>query len=161
MVQVTEISATTDKPGQDARRTWMAVLARSTTAELEAGWAALPLRPAYRLLRPAESGLTMIRARAGGDGSSFNLGEASITRCTLKTDTGHTGVAYVLGRDRRHAELAAAFDALMQDPRTRKSVQEGIVAKIARRLAAECDTRSRKSASTRVDFYTLVRGENP
>ena len=103
----------------------------------------------------------MIRARAGGDGASFNLGEASITRCALRTEAGHTGVAYLLGRNRRHAELAAAFDALLQDPRTREPVQEAIIAKIAARLAAERDARSRKSASTRVDFYTLVRGENP
>ena len=139
----------------------MAVLARSTTAELESGWAALPKRPTYRLLRPAETGLTMIRARAGGDGASFNLGEASITRCTLRTDAGRIGVAYVLGRNRRHAELAAVFDALLQDPATRESAHEAVVARVASRLTEERDARSRKSASTRVDFYTLVRGENP
>ena len=139
----------------------MAVLARATAAELESGWAALPTRPAYRLLRPAETGLTMIRARAGGDGARFNLGEASITRCTLQTDAGRIGVAYVLGRNRRHAELAAVFDALLQDPDTSGSVRETVVARIVVRLTAERDARSRKSASTRVDFYTLVRGENP
>lgn len=139
----------------------MAVLARATAAELESGWAALAMRPTYRLLRPAETGLTMIRARAGGDGACFNLGEASITRCTLRTDAGRIGVAYVLGRNRRHAELAAVFDALLQDPDTSKSVHETVVARVATRLTAERDARSRKSASTRVDFYTLVRGENP
>ena len=85
----------------------MAILARASREELEAAWSSLESPPAYQWLRRPETGLAMVRARAGGGGAKFNLGEASITRCTLRTADAKTGVAYILGRDRRRAELPA------------------------------------------------------
>ena len=58
----------------------------------------------------------MVRGRAGGGGAPFNLGEMTATRCTVRTDGGFVGHAYVAGRDERLAELAALVDALLQDP---------------------------------------------
>jgi len=142
-----------------ARRAWMAVLARAAREDLEAAWAALPARPDYRWLRRPETGLAMLRGRAGGTGERFNLGEASITRCALRTAAACTGVAYILGRDARRAELAAAFDALMQDPATRAAASP-VIGRLAAGQAARRDEAGRKAAATRVDFYTLVRGES-
>ncbi len=95
----------------------MGVLARAARDELEAAWETLEPRPAYDRLRPPETGMVMTRGRAGGTGRRFNLGEMTVTRCALRLDSGEMGIAYVAGRDRRHAELAALFDALMQDRR--------------------------------------------
>ncbi len=75
-----------------------------------------PILPDYTVLRGPESGLVMVRGRAGGGGAPFNLGEMTVTRCTVRTESGLVGHAYIAGRDERRAELAALADALMQDP---------------------------------------------
>jgi len=89
-----------------ARKTWMAVLARAPAETLhQAGAAHLP---AYTRLRGPELGLVMLQGRTGGTGPAFNLGEATIARCTVRSEAGQVGHAYCLGRDLRQAELAAA-----------------------------------------------------
>ena len=121
------------------RQQWISVLAKSSSRELE--------------------GSIMVRARAGGSGVRFNLGEMTATRCTIQIEKGHVGSAYVMGRDHRHAELAALFDALFQDPLHYSEIFNSIVS----RLKISCDKRkeeiSKKSAATKVDFFTMVRGE--
>src|SRR5262249_26986863 len=105
----------TDEVGR--RRHWMGILARASRAELEDAWRALAPQPRYTQLRKPESGLAMVRGRAGGTGAPFNLGEMTMTRCAVRLEDGApvTGLAFVAGRDQRHAELAAVFDALLQD----------------------------------------------
>ena len=100
----------------DARRRWMAALAKAAPGALERAWADLADRPEYGFLRRPEIGSAMVRGRAGGNGRRFNLGEMTVTRCSVRLADGTAGHAYVAGRDKRHAELAAVFDALMQDP---------------------------------------------
>ncbi len=138
----------------------MAVLARSEIRELEAAWCQLTTPPSHTWLRRPETGLVMLRARAGGSGAKFNLGEASVTRCTLRTDSDLTGVAYLLGRSHRHAELAALFDALLQDETRHAELQRGLIDRLAAAQAVRRDEASRKAAATKVDFYTIVRGES-
>ena len=138
----------------------MAVLARAGVDELEAAWRGLAAQPEYIWLRRPETGLAMLRGRAGGTGAKFNLGEASLTRCALRTAPGHTGVAYVLGRSQRHAELAALFDAMLQDAEQRPRIERDVIAVLARAQAERRDAAGRKAAATKVDFYTLVRGED-
>src|SRR5206468_1374583 len=91
------------------------VLAKAKPAELEGAFAALAPPPRYRFLRKPEAGAAMIRARAGGRGQPFNLGEVTVARCTVVVDERLVGVGYVKGRDLRQAELVALFDALLQD----------------------------------------------
>lgn len=103
--------------GSDGRAEWMGLLARASEAELEAAWRALvPDQPAmaYDILRAPQQGLTMVRGRAGGDGQAFNLGEMTVTRCSVGLADGTVGHGYVAGRSARQAELAALFDALLQ-----------------------------------------------
>lgn len=138
----------------------MAVLARAPVEELEAAWRRLSAPPEYVWLRRPETGLAMLRGRAGGTGAKFNLGEASLTRCALRTARGHTGVAYVLGRSHRHAELAALFDAMLQDAKQRAVIERDIIAALFAAQAARREAAGRKAAATRVDFYTLARGED-
>jgi alpha-D-ribose 1-methylphosphonate 5-triphosphate synthase subunit PhnG len=143
-----------------ARRHWMAVLARARTEELERAFRTLQPVPEYQWLRQPEAGLIMLRGRIGGSGAKFNLGEASLTRCVLRVDSGHTGVSYVLGRDRRHAELAALFDALLQDPDRRDQLDSGVIRALEAAQVQRRDAVSRKAAATKVEFYTLARGDD-
>src|ERR1700761_9690399 len=99
-----------------ARRRWMAVLARANAPELSERLGACCDLPKYRMLRGPEAGLIMVRGRAGGGGATFNLGEMTVTRSTVRTETGFVGHAYVTGRDDQRAVFAALGDALMQDP---------------------------------------------
>ena len=143
---------------QAARRDWLAVLARAGTAELEACvLRAGPLPPA-QAVRPPEVGMVMLRGRVGGTGEAFNLGEASLTRCALRV-AGALGVGYTLGRDRRKAELVALFDALLQDDANRAKWQREVVEPLRARQASEREAASRAAAGSRVDFFTMVRGE--
>jgi alpha-D-ribose 1-methylphosphonate 5-triphosphate synthase subunit PhnG len=102
----------------------------------------------------------MLRGRMGGSGPAFNIGEATVTRATVRLDTGTVGFSYLLGRSRRRARLAALVDALGQDPAWRERLERNLVAPVEARQAAT-DARVRAdTAATRVDFFTLVRGED-
>jgi alpha-D-ribose 1-methylphosphonate 5-triphosphate synthase subunit PhnG len=148
-----------------ARRAWMAVLARTPRADLEAALQramnGAPL-PAYDWLRPPETGLAMVRGRVGGSGDAFNLGEATVTRATLRLRAPEAdapvGVACHLGRDRRRAELAALADALLQLPQ-HAHLHEQLIEPLAARIEAARETRRQDTADTRVEFFTMVRGD--
>lgn len=144
----------------DTRRRWMSVLALASTAELEAGWRAVPTPPRHRMLRWPETGLAMVRGRAGGTGTRFNLGEVTVTRCAVQLEAGAVGVAYVRGRDRRHAELAALLDALLQDPARQEALHRTIVAPLAAAQEARRRATAERVAPSRVEFFTMVRGED-
>ncbi|MDJ0611916.1 MAG: phosphonate C-P lyase system protein PhnG [Kiloniellales bacterium] len=143
-----------------ARRAWMSLLARASPEDLEAVWDALEDPPSRRWLRRPETGLVMVRGRAGGTGQAFNLGEMTVTRCVLATEEGYSGHATVAGRDARHAELAACFDALLQDPRRRPALERDLLARLERARAAADRARAAAAAATKVEFFTLVRGED-
>jgi alpha-D-ribose 1-methylphosphonate 5-triphosphate synthase subunit PhnG len=148
-----------------ARRHWMAVLARARTEELERAFRTLQPAPDFQWLRQPDTGLIMLRGRVGGTGAKFNLGEASLTRCVLRTDSGrdgmsYVGVSYVLGRDRRHAELAALFDALLQDPDRHDQLDSGVIRALEAAQTQRREAASRKAAATKVEFYTLARGDD-
>lgn len=135
------------------RRQWMAVLARADAASLEQGLAGLDL-PAWRILRGPEVGMVMVRGRIGGGGGPFNLGEMAVTRCTVRTEGGAVGHAYVAGRAERHAELAAAADALMQDADWHARLRPLLDSLASRQRAARDDVAA-KAAATRVQFFTM------
>ena len=145
-------------PEQAQRRGWMATLAKASEAELEEAWVGLRLDPDYTWLRQPEFGSTMIRARAGGTGKPFNLGEATLTRCALRLPDGTAGYAYVLGRGARHAELAALFDALSQTTEHGETVAKEVIASLAAAQADRNDEESRKANATKVEFLAMERG---
>jgi alpha-D-ribose 1-methylphosphonate 5-triphosphate synthase subunit PhnG len=143
---------------QEARRRIMAVLAASDTADLARVLDETGGVPAHEDIRAPESGLVVVRGRAGGDGSAFNLGEATVTRAAVRLASGETGFGYVLGRDRDKARLIAICDALMCSPQRARIEQQVFVPLAAQRDAARRRTAER-TAATRVEFFTLVRGE--
>lgn len=112
------------------------------------------------VIRQPETGLVMLRGRMGGTGSTFNLGEATVTRCAVKTHSGIEGYAYVMGRSAEHAKLAAICDALLQDNSMFEKIDRLVLKPLQEILNARRDLASRKAEATKVDFFTLVRGEN-
>jgi alpha-D-ribose 1-methylphosphonate 5-triphosphate synthase subunit PhnG len=143
-----------------ARRAAMAVVAQAQAVEIAAGLAALGPTPAHDEVRPAETGLVMVRGRVGGDGAPFNLGEATVTRCAVQLATGEIGFGYVLGRDRDKARLAALTDALWQSAAHRAAVERNVLAPLRARQQEQLARARKETAATKVDFFTLVRGDN-
>jgi alpha-D-ribose 1-methylphosphonate 5-triphosphate synthase subunit PhnG len=148
-----------DSPSHtEARKAAMGVVARATLAELSSVETLAP--PAeLRTLRAPEIGLVMVRGRVGGDGAPFNLGEATVSRAAVALVSGEVGFGHVLGRDTEKARLAAIADALWQSAAHRSAV-EALLAPIRARIAAERKLSAERTAATRVDFFTLVRGED-
>ena len=144
---------------QSMRREAMAVLATSNAAQIARQLDLVGPIPQSEELRPSESGLVMVRGRIGGDGAPFNLGEATVTRAAVKLQTGETGFSYVLGRDAAKARLIALCDALMQSAIYRSLVERHVLAPIRSRVNAAREHKQRQVAATRVEFFTLVRGE--
>jgi alpha-D-ribose 1-methylphosphonate 5-triphosphate synthase subunit PhnG len=147
-------------PATGPRRAAMVLLAQAHAAEIEQGLAAVadPLR--YVELRPVATGLVMVRGRIGGDGAAFNLGETTVTRAAVRMDSGAVGFSYLLGRDHAKARLAAACDALWQSESHRDAIERHVLAPIRLRLERERTAQREQAAATRVDFFTLVRGED-
>jgi alpha-D-ribose 1-methylphosphonate 5-triphosphate synthase subunit PhnG len=146
------------------RRAVLAVLADGSAAEIAHGieqvCAALGALPAHDAIRPAECGLVMVQGRIGGDGAPFCLGEATVSRAAVRLASGETGFGYVLGRDRDKAQLVALCDALAQSERFREAIQQQVVAPIRARLEAARRRTAEQATATKVDFFTLVRGED-
>lgn len=143
----------------ESRKDWMSVLAKAPSDQLAARYAELGAEPDFEWLRVPEIGTVMVRGRAGGSGAPFNLGEMTVTRCSLQIAGGAVGHAYVPGRDRDHARMAAICDALMLGARADDVRVEVIEPLRAARLARRAATAG-QAEKTRVDFFTMVRGES-
>jgi alpha-D-ribose 1-methylphosphonate 5-triphosphate synthase subunit PhnG len=137
------------------RKEWMGLLSRAPLELLEA-WAARQPTRAVVWLRKPETGLAMVRARAGGTGAQFNLGEMTVTRCALRIEGSGTGVAYVQGRSARKAELAALADALLQGD-AREATRRELLEPVRARLEALSARQHRDAQATKVEFFTLAR----
>jgi alpha-D-ribose 1-methylphosphonate 5-triphosphate synthase subunit PhnG len=139
------------------RTGWMAVLARATHSEIAAAVEKIDM-PAIDIVKPAEVGTIMLEGRAGGSGQRFNAGEATMTRCVVRVGE-CLGFSYALGRDKKKAVLCAALDGLLQNPMRRNEIFEHVIAPIAAAYAKRQEEASRRAAATKVDFFTMVRGD--
>lgn len=97
----------------DERKRWMDILARCSAEQLGAYYRQLDPKPRYRLVdRTEPTPRASDRfSMAEGRGVSEN-----VTRCVVRLSSGVTGMACLPGRKRRHAEIAAVFDALLKEP---------------------------------------------
>ena len=142
-----------------SRKGWLSLLAGSRAADVARCWVALDMAPAYTTLRSPEIGGVMVRGRAGAIGAPFNLGEMTVTRASVKLADGTVGHGYVQGRSKDHALQAALVDALMQteaaDP-----VETALLTPLRDAITARKTDRAAKAAATKVDFFTMVRGED-
>ncbi len=149
---------TASEPNNQMRKAVLDVLAAAPAAALARLWADWAGKPDHSRLRGPETGLVMVRGRAGGGGAPFNLGEASVSRASVRIVTGEVGHGYCLGRDTDKAEAIAIIDALWQ--REPQRVQAEIIEPL-QEIAKQADRKKRQeAAATKVDFFTMVRGDN-
>ncbi|MGR3637882.1 MAG: phosphonate C-P lyase system protein PhnG [Shimia sp.] len=144
---------------ENQRRAWMSRLAKAPADRLLTLWTSHGAAPEFHWLRAPEIGATMVRGRLGGTGAPFNLGEMTLTRCALQLESGAVGHGYVQGRDKEKARVAALVDALMQTEQA-EAVRAAILTPLQAEMTATKDTRAAKAAATKVDFFTMVRGED-
>lgn len=146
-------------PEQSLRRDAMSVLAHAPAERIAACLKALDI-PAHEAIRQPENGLVMVRGRIGGDGAPFNLGEASVSRAAVRLASGEVGFGYVLGRDGEKAKLIALCDAMIQTGLFKHEIEQVVIAPLRQEQIIARAKQAAETAATRVDFYTLVRGEN-
>lgn len=137
------------------RQDWMAVLAKAPPARLAA---LMPDLPDHDLLRAPEIGAVMLEGRIGGTGARFNLGEMTVTRCSVRLGAA-VGHACVQGRDKGHARRAAVLDAMMQGEGADR-IRSAILTPLRAEAQARASARAQKAAATRVEFFTMMRGED-
>ncbi|MDE3123561.1 MAG: phosphonate C-P lyase system protein PhnG [Paracoccaceae bacterium] len=138
------------------RKGWLGLLAKAPPAALAALWDGAP---DHEVLRAPEIGAVMVRGRMGGTGAPFNLGEMTVTRCSVRLPSGEVGHGYVQGRDKDHARRVALIDALMQGPGA-EDLRARVLEPLSQAAARKAERRAAKAAATRVEFFTLVRGED-
>lgn len=152
-----------DTAQAQSRSSWISALAKAPLALLEERVATLGALPEYRFLRSPEIGLAMVRGRTEGAGQPFNLGEMTLTRCVVQLeqagDVAISGFGYVAGRSQRHAELAAVCDALLQHQDWQAKVQAQVIEPLQGAAQARRAAEAAEVESTRVNFFTLLRGE--
>jgi alpha-D-ribose 1-methylphosphonate 5-triphosphate synthase subunit PhnG len=143
-----------------ARRAALALLVEATAEELARLLANVATLPAHEVVRQPETGLVMVQGRIGGDGAPFNVGEATVSRAAVRLASGELGFGHVLGREREKARLVALCDALMQSAPHRAALEREVLAPLRARVATERRLAAARTAATKVDFFTLVRGDN-
>jgi alpha-D-ribose 1-methylphosphonate 5-triphosphate synthase subunit PhnG len=102
----------------------------------------------------------MLRGRIGGRGAPFNVGEATVTRAAVQLPTGENGFSYIFGRDPEKARLAALVDALWQCADRRGAIECHVLSPIRSRITGEQSKAAAQTAATKVEFFTLLRGED-
>ena len=143
-----------------ARKTAMAAFASASRDELRQLCEEAGLVMDAETLRGPETGLVTVRGRIGGGGAVFNTGEATVTRATVRLPSGQIGHAYALGRDKEKVRLAAILDASWCAEDSRATVEKKIVAPLIEKSARKDARRRAETAATKVDFFTMVRGED-
>ena len=143
----------------EKRKFWMSLLATSNKNDLLNLWKQKKIKISYEWLRQPEIGSIMAHGKMGVTGDKFNIGEVTITRCSLKLDCGTIGHSYVQGRSKKKAEISAICDALLQT-KMFKEVNENIIIPLEKIKKDKRDKILSKAEATKVDFFTLVRGES-
>ena len=147
-------------PDLAKRQEALAILARAESHDIAQGLRHLDDGLAYSEARAPEVGLVMLRGRIGSRGAPFNAGEATVTRAAVQLSSGEMGFGYVLGRDREKARLVALCDALWQVDGKRTEIERHVLAPLRLKQKEKRDLEDARTAATRVDFFTLVRGED-
>ena len=141
------------------RKSWLSLMAKSSSQNIKAFWQSAELNCAAETIRMPEIGSVMVRGRQGGNGATFHLGEMSVTRCSIKTDDGIIGHGYHQGRSKETAELVAKIDALAQGDQF-QTVNDKIFIPLSNIVVEKRQKLAAKAAATKVDFFTMVRGED-
>ena len=142
---------------QEDRRLWLSVMAKADH-ELFGTMAENLRLPEHEFLRAPEIGSVMTQGRMGGTGNAFNMGEMTVTRCSVRLlACGTTGHGYIQGRNKMLAQVAAICDALLQTSEAAQIICD-IIQPLQARAEEDAAKLARQSAATKVDFFTMVRG---
>jgi alpha-D-ribose 1-methylphosphonate 5-triphosphate synthase subunit PhnG len=120
-------------------------------------------RQPYDLVRQPETGLVMVRGRMGGTGSPFNLGEVTVTRCVVRLETGEAGSSYCTRPPQAprpcRRRLLTPFGSAKAKPGT--EIETEIIRPLAEQpRQLQRKTSARKRPPRKVDFFTMVRGDD-
>lgn len=137
------------------RQMWLGILSRSDVDALSNCLENAPPLPGYSLLRGPEIGMSMVRGRAGGGGSAFNLGEITLARCSVRDEAGRVGHGYAAGRDTKRVTLIARLDAALQDVALYPAYEQAVLIPLALAEQTRRDALAAKAAATDVQFLTL------
>jgi alpha-D-ribose 1-methylphosphonate 5-triphosphate synthase subunit PhnG len=140
------------------RESWIGLLGSADPADLEAGLEGLEGSEYARITGP-ETGMLMVQAKADGSGSRFNLGEMTVSKCILEVQGKFMGSGWVMGSDLRHAELAALFDGLLQDPAHHDHLMTTLIPRLEEKERIRRERLLKDVSDTKVEFFTLKRGE--
>jgi alpha-D-ribose 1-methylphosphonate 5-triphosphate synthase subunit PhnG len=138
------------------RQVWHGILARARRADLLSCLAKGPELPGFVRLRGPETGMSMVRGRAGGGGAAFNLGEMTLSRCSIRDDAGRIGHGYAAGRDLQQVELIARLDAALQDETLYPAYHGAVLVPLAAAEAARQADIQARAAATEVKFFTMA-----
>lgn len=157
MNQINNIN--TDTEADKQRQYLLSVLAKSSLQDILHHWEPLGISPDFNYLKSPEFGMVMVRAPASGSGQLFNMGEMTVTRCVIQLPSGVIGYGYTSGRDKEKSQLIAIIDACFQDEKFKMSIEENVLHSLATALREKENNEAAKVKSTKVDFFTMVRGE--
>ncbi|MFH2058198.1 MAG: phosphonate C-P lyase system protein PhnG [Pseudomonadota bacterium] len=141
------------------RKDWIGLLGSADPADLESALEKLNPTLEYTHIVKPETGMLMVQAKADGSNGRFNLGEITISKCILQINGQYMGAGWTMGSNLRHAELAALFDGLFQDPVFQKTLDNTLIPLLKEKQQALNDCRLKDAADTKVEFFTLKRGE--
>ncbi len=143
--------------GNASRQAWLSVLTQQKEAILnyEHELRSMP----FEVIRQPEVGMTMVKGKTAGEGQVFNLGEVTVTRCVVRIETGEVGFSYVVGRNKKQALLIALADAHLQNDEN-QHWHNMLLNPLAKLLEQRIEQQERDVMQTKVDFFTLVRGED-
>ncbi|MGV3553336.1 phosphonate C-P lyase system protein PhnG [Rhizobium sp.] len=136
----------------------MTLLASSDPADLERHWKSLDPYPAVNWTRRPQVGAVAVRARASRTGALFELGEMTVTRCSVEVD-GAAGYAYVAGRNKRHAAIAAVFDALAESGGCHFPKIADILVDLRSTLECRRTAKMARARTSAVDFFMQLQEE--
>ena len=141
------------------RKSWMGLLARAPEGRVAELLSRVGTEEDKTWLRAPEIGSVMVRGRIGGTGAPFNLGEMAVTRCALRLTSGVVGHGHVQGRRKADAEAAAMVDALMQTNQA-GALEAQVLEPLRLEEQERKSARASKAAATKVEFFTMARGES-
>lgn len=153
-------TSTQQLSAQQQRQRWISVLARADFDNLQKYWDAIGINSRFTTIRPAEIGLAQVQGRIGASGRKFNMGDVTISRAVIQLESGEMGYSYVQGRNKQHAEIAAIIDALMQADIYNQQLESQLIEPLAAIKLNQEQVRQQAVSSSKVDFFTLVRGED-
>lgn len=150
----------TSKQNIAQRQRWLRLIALAQPSQLFELWDSLALNPVAEVIRQPEIGLAQVKAATGGNGDAYKVADVTITRSSVRLDTGQVGVCYIKGRSKKHALVGATLDALMQSREFNTQVEQLVISPLEKAFAQAVSQIRSENKKTQVDFFTLIRGED-